>query len=190
LELPSLLRASGATVLYVTQDYKEAMAIGDRIAVLVDGRFEQIAKPSAIYRDPVSMGVARLFGDPTINLIPIKPRLGDSGVSCEIGGAPVTLGASHAASAGRSVLLGLRPETLQVTDAAGAGAFPVEVVAVTPLNEKTVLLLRTPEGQEIFASEAGVENEARQPGPAFAQFDPARALAFDETSGARIGGGA
>ena len=49
LELPSLLRASGSTVLYVTQDYKEAMAIGDRIAVLVDGRFAQIATPPAIY---------------------------------------------------------------------------------------------------------------------------------------------
>jgi multiple sugar transport system ATP-binding protein len=190
LELPSLLRASGATVLYVTQDYKEAMAIGDRIAVLLDGRFEQIAKPSAIYRDPTSMGVARLFGDPTINLIPIRPRAGDGGTLCEIGGATVALGASHAAAAGRAVLLGLRPEALQVTDAAGADGFPVEVIAVTPLNEKTVLLMRTPEGQEIFASEAGVENEARRPGPAFAHFDPARALAFDEASGTRIGGGA
>ena len=57
---------------------------------------------------------------------------------------------------------------------------------MTPLNEKTVLLMRTRDGQEIFASEAGVENEARQPGPAFARFDPARALLFDAASGARI----
>jgi multiple sugar transport system ATP-binding protein len=190
LELPSLLRASGATVLYVTQDYKEAMAIGDRIAVLLDGRFEQIGRPSAIYREPVSMGVARLFGDPTINLIPIRPRAGDGGATCEIGGATLALGPSHAATEGRSVLLGLRPEALSVIDAGAPGAFPVEVVAVTPLNEKTVLLMRMPDGQEIFASEAGVENEARQPGPAFARFDPARVLAFDEATGARIGGGA
>jgi multiple sugar transport system ATP-binding protein len=86
------------------------------------------------------------------------------------------------------VLLGLRPESLSVGDEAGPGAFPVEVMAVTPLNEKTVLLMRTREGQEIFASEAGVENEARRPGPAFARFDPARALAFDEASGQRIEG--
>jgi multiple sugar transport system ATP-binding protein len=190
LELPSLLRASGATVLYVTQDYKEAMAIGDRIAVLVDGRFEQIAKPAAIYREPASMSVARLFGDPTINLIPVKPRIGASGACCEIGGATVALGAWRLAAPGRRMLLGLRPETLSVTDDASAGGFPVDVIAVTPLNEKTVLLMRTPEGQEIFASEAGVENEARRPGPAYAHFDPARALAFDEASGARIGGGA
>jgi len=46
LELPSLLKASGSTVLYVTQDYKEAMALGDRIAVLSDRDFAQIARPA------------------------------------------------------------------------------------------------------------------------------------------------
>ena len=49
LELPSLLKASGSTVLYVTQDYKEAMALGDRIAVLSDRDFAQIARPAEIY---------------------------------------------------------------------------------------------------------------------------------------------
>ena len=187
LELPSLLRASGATVLYVTQDYKEAMAIGDRIAVLIDGRFEQVATPASIYRAPACVGVARLFGDPTINLIPVKPRSGDDGAICEISGATVPLGREHAQTSGRSVLIGLRPESLSVASAASDGGFPVDVVAVTPLNEKSVLLMRTRDGQEIFASEAGVENEAREPGPAFARFEPARALMFDEASGARIG---
>ena len=45
LELPRLLRQSGSTVLYVTQDYKEAMALADRIAVLVGGQFVQVAQP-------------------------------------------------------------------------------------------------------------------------------------------------
>ncbi len=49
LELPSLLKASGSTVLYVTQDYKEAMALGDRIAVLSDRDFAQVARPAEIY---------------------------------------------------------------------------------------------------------------------------------------------
>jgi multiple sugar transport system ATP-binding protein len=45
LELPPLLRQSGSTVLYVTQDYKEAMALADRIAVLIGGHFVQVAPP-------------------------------------------------------------------------------------------------------------------------------------------------
>ncbi len=188
LELPALLRASGATVLYVTQDYKEAMAIGDRIAVLIDGRFEQIAAPAAIYRGPASVGVARLFGDPTINLIPINPRSQGDGPVCEVGGTTVELGAAYSGAVGRAMLLGVRPENLCVVDQSGLGAFPVEVIAVTPLNEKSVLLMRTRDGREIFASEAGIENETRRPGPAYARFDLSRALVFDETSGARIEG--
>ena len=77
LELPALLNAAGSTVLYVTQDFKEAMALGDRIAVLLDGEIAQFDTPACIYAEPASIGVARLFGDPTLNLIEVEPRLVD-----------------------------------------------------------------------------------------------------------------
>ncbi len=186
LELPSLLKISGATVLYVTQDYKEAMALGDRIAVLIDGVFEQIASPAEIYRRPATVGVARLFGDPTINLLSGKPVASDSGPKFEVGGAPMPLPGGFAHTIGRPVTLGLRPETLTVETAQKPETFPVEIVAVTPLNEKTVLLMRTPDGHEIFAAESGLENDPRQPGPAFVRFDAAQALLFDEATGRRI----
>jgi len=182
LELPSLLKASGSTVLYVTQDYKEAMALGDRIAVLIDGGFAQIAAPSEIYRRPATLEVARLFGDPTINLIPGRP----DGGSFAIAGVAVPLGPTYASATGRACVLGLRPESLKLSSQAKPGAFPVEIIAVTPLNEKVVLLAHTPDGREIFIAEAGVEDERRAPGPAFAHFDPAEALLFDEASGQRI----
>ena len=88
LELPSLLKASGSTVLYVTQDYKEAMALGDRIAVLSDRDFAQIALPAEIYRTPATLNVASLFGDPTINLIPVEPVASSTGPKIGVG-APV-----------------------------------------------------------------------------------------------------
>lgn len=53
-KLPRPLAALGTTVVYVTQDYKEAMALGDRIAVLVDGRIEQIGTPGEIYLAPAT----------------------------------------------------------------------------------------------------------------------------------------
>ena len=73
LELPNLLRRGTAAVLYVTQDYREAMAIADRIAVLIDGRLAQVATPADIYAQPGSVAIARLFGDPTINLAEVSP---------------------------------------------------------------------------------------------------------------------
>jgi multiple sugar transport system ATP-binding protein len=186
LELPSLLKTSGATVLYVTQDYKEAMALGDRIAVLIEGVFEQIASPAEIYRRPATVGVARLFGDPTINLIHGKPVASDSGPRFEVGGAPMPLPVGYAHTVGQPIILGLRPETLAVEAAQRAGTFPVEIVAVTPLNEKTVLLMRTRDGQEIFLAESGLEDDARQHGPAYVSFDGSQALLFDEANGRRI----
>ena len=78
-ELPRVLRSSGATVVYVTQDYKEAMALGDRVAVLVDGAFRQVAAPHEIYDLPNSTCIARLFGDPPINLLPVRPTPGHAG---------------------------------------------------------------------------------------------------------------
>jgi len=186
LELPSLLKASGSAVLYVTQDYKEAMALGDRIAVLSDREFTQIARPAEIYGKPATISVARLFGDPTINLIPVAPLASPGGTQIGVGGASVSLPPGFAHLAGRACVLGLRAEHVTVEDRISPESFPVEVVAVTPLNEKTLLLLRTGDGREILASEAGASEASRRHGPAFARFDPKTALLFESDSGRRI----
>src|SRR5262247_1915946 len=118
LELPPLLRQSGSTVLYVTQDYKEAMALADRIAVLIGGQFVQVAPPDTIYRLPETVQVARLFGDPTINLIDITPQTAGNGVFATIGNTTVPIGELYRASVGRAALLGIRPESIRISAAA------------------------------------------------------------------------
>jgi multiple sugar transport system ATP-binding protein len=80
----------------------------------------------------------------------------------------------------------LRAEAIAVEDNNSPESFPVEVVAVTPLNEKTLLLLRADDGREILASEAGTDEALRRHGPAFARFDPRAALLFDSASGRRL----
>jgi len=57
---------------------------------------------------------------------------------------------------------------------------------VTPLNERTLLLLRTDDGREILASEAGTNEAPRRYGPAFARFDADAVLLFDPASGRRL----
>jgi multiple sugar transport system ATP-binding protein len=186
LELPSLLKASGSTVLYVTQDYKEAMALGDRIAVLSDRDFAQIARPAEIYRTPATLNVASLFGDPTINLMPVEPRASSAGPKIDIGGVELSLAPGYGHMAGKPCVLGLRAENIVVEDMGTPESFPVEVVAVTPLNERTLLLLRTDDGREILASEAGTNEAPRRHGAAFARFDAGAVLLFDPASGRRI----
>jgi multiple sugar transport system ATP-binding protein len=186
MELPALLKTSGSTVLYVTQDYKEAMALGDRIAVLLDGKFAQIATPAQVYREPASLGVARLFGDPTVNLIPATPALENGVPVFDAGGASIALPASYVHAAGRACVIGVRPESIAVSEASEPGGLPVEVVAVTPLNEKSVLLLRASDGRELLASESGEGELPRRHGPASARFDRDALLVFDAASGLRI----
>jgi multiple sugar transport system ATP-binding protein len=186
LELPALLRASGSTVLYVTQDYKEAMALGDRIAILIDGGFAQVATPAEVYTRPATLGVARLFGDPTINLLPVDLAPTPEGPAITLTNTRIILPRRYDHAVGRPCVLGLRPESLIVAGEPSGDSFPVEVVAVTPLNEKTVLLLRTADGHEILASEAGNEEAPRRHGPAHARFAGDQVLLFDATSGARV----
>jgi multiple sugar transport system ATP-binding protein len=186
LELPSLLKAAGSTVLYVTQDYKEAMALGDRIAVLSDRDFAQIARPAEIYRTPETLNVASLFGDPTINLMPVEPLASSGGLKIQIGGAALSVPVGYGHMAGKACVLGLRAENIVVEDTASPESVPVEVVAVTPLNERTLLLLRTDDGREILASEAGTNEAPRRHGTAFARFDADSVLLFDPASGRRI----
>lgn len=187
LELPRLLREFQSTTLYVTQDYKEAMALGDRIAVLLNGGFAQVATPEDIYRDPVNIEVAKLFGDPTINLIPSSIVSESGHIHIDLAGSRIALSADYGHAAGREIYAGIRPEAIGVSQTATEGALPVELIAVTPLNERVVMLLHLADGTEFFASspEDGAA-DSREHGPAFASIDSATLLIFDRESGQRI----
>jgi multiple sugar transport system ATP-binding protein len=189
LELPRVLREFEATVIYVTQDYKEAMALGDRIAVLIDGRFAQVAPPAAIYREPASMAIARLFGDPTINLYPCRPSADGDGLGIELFGSRFALPPACREAAGRDCLIGIRPEHLEVGMERAEGAVPVELDAVTPLNVRAVLLLKTEDGEEVLAScsEAEALRFPRGHRAVWARPAMETALLFDRESGERIG---
>jgi multiple sugar transport system ATP-binding protein len=188
LELPRLLADQGATVVYVTQDYKEAMALGDRIAVMGGGRIRQLGTPEDIYLRPAHVDIARLFGDPTINLLDVDPVRDGTGIQITLSDVRVSLPAIDAAAAGRPAIVGLRPEILRFVAAGTPGAIPVTVEAETPLNEKTVTLVRTLRGREILVSRPG-----GTPGPvegdAHIAVDGSKALLFDRASGERIGTG-
>jgi len=189
LELPRVFRKFGSTVLYVTQDYKEALALGNRIGVLLDGRFEQIDSPQAVYGNPVNRRVASLFGDPPINLFPIRASRGaDGAVTAAIGGHPLSLGAARDRLAGKECVLGVRPEDVALSFEPTGNGIPVELAAVTPFNVRTVTLLKTADATEILASRPEDHSLASARGHrrCWASIDLDRALFFDSRTGARL----
>ncbi|RVD71623.1 MAG: ABC transporter ATP-binding protein [Mesorhizobium sp.] len=186
LELPRLLHDRGATVVYVTQDYKEAMALGNRIAVMSQGVIRQLGTPEQIYREPANVEIARLFGDPTINLLDVKPARDAKGIYVGLSNVQVHLAGAYEAAVGRDCVIGLRPEALSFVGEATPGAVPVTVEAETPLNEKIVTLVRTVRGREILVSRpAGTPGQTE--GKAHIAVDSKSALLFDHASGERIG---
>ena len=182
LELPRLLETQGATVVYVTQDYKEAMALGDRIAVMSGKGISQIGTPEEIYLTPANTDIARLFGDPTINLLDVVPLMDKDGVFVQLSDVRVPLNAGYSAAVGKECVLGVRPEALSFADKNTKGAIPVTVEAETPLNEKIVTLARTLRQREILISRpAGTPAPAS--GKALISVNADHALLFDRGSG-------
>jgi len=110
-EIRRLQKLLGITVLYVTHDQEEALAISDRIAVMRAGRVEQIATPRAIYEHPLTPFVASFVG--TTNLLDGVIR-GHDGDAAEIAFAGTTMWANGVrGDAGDRVVLSLRPEALR-----------------------------------------------------------------------------
>lgn len=187
LELPTLLRRSSAAVLYVTQDYREAMAIADRIAVLVGGRLVQLARPEEVYARPASVAVARLFGDPSINLAEVAPQAGQGCPSAEIAGTRVRLDAMDLPANHGPCWLGVRPDDLLISRNPGDDAIPARVVAITPMHERAVLLLRFADGAEWLAALPPDAVSADADDAVFVRFAPQAALLFDRATGLRVG---
>jgi multiple sugar transport system ATP-binding protein len=112
-QIAALQRRLGTTTVYVTHDQVEAMTMGDRVAVLKDGVLQQVDTPRALYESPANAFVGTFIGSPAMNLV--SAPVVDGGVQVHGFTVPVERAILDQAS-GRQVLLGVRPEDLQVAD--------------------------------------------------------------------------
>ncbi len=108
-ELSSLHARLGATTVYVTHDQVEAMTLGQRVAVMRDGRILQVDTPQTLYRDPVNLYVAAFIGSPAMNLV--EANLDREAV--EFAGLRIALAPEHRPDRSGRVVLGVRPESFE-----------------------------------------------------------------------------
>jgi ABC-type sugar transport system ATPase subunit len=116
-QIAGLQRRLGITTVYVTHDQVEAMTMGHRVAVLRDGKLQQVDTPERLYDHPVNTFVAAFIGSPAITLIETEVREGVA----QVHGLPVPIDRGVAAQAGDRVVLGLRPESWRVVGAPDEG---------------------------------------------------------------------
>jgi multiple sugar transport system ATP-binding protein len=130
--LQELHHRLGTTTIYVTHDQVEAMTLGQRVAVMQDGRVQQADTPQRLYRRPANLFVAAFIGSPAMNLA--RGRLvGDRVV---VGELQIPLPARPPALGEDEVVLGVRPEAFRlVEEAAPGGGEPVIDVTVRVLED-------------------------------------------------------
>jgi len=105
-DIAGLQSRLGVTTVYVTHDQSEAMTLGNRVAVMHDGRLQQCDAPRVLYERPVNTFVAGFIGSPAMNLVPVPVTNG----SVSLGGVAIPV----PRTAGRTVVVGVRPESLEL----------------------------------------------------------------------------
>jgi multiple sugar transport system ATP-binding protein len=150
-ELVELHRTLAATFLYVTHDQVEAMTMGTRVAVLSEGRLQQVAPPQEVYDRPANTFVARFIGSPPMNLLPGALVVDGATRSVQVAAGTFALPSGPSAAGTTTavlakepttagdVLVGFRPEDVVLTTA-GQGSLRAKVRVVESLGyERHVL---------------------------------------------------
>jgi multiple sugar transport system ATP-binding protein len=149
-EIASLQDTLGVTTIYVTHDQVEAMTMGDRVAVMRKGELQQVAPPQELYERPVNIFVGGFIGSPAMNLVEATIERRNGNFVAKVGSQELTLDEQAVKAkpkleeyAGRQVVLGIRPESLE--DASLEPDIPED------RHIKGVVVLREPLGSEIVA---------------------------------------
>jgi len=156
-ELRDLQRRLGKTAVYVTHDQTEALALSDRIAVLSQGRIEQIGTPSEIYERPATAFVADFIGSSNLVKARVRGDGGDGDTAVETEHGLVLTIPRVADAAGATVTLLLRPERFRMAvasdgDGAFANRFTAHVRDVTYLGEDLHLRVLAAERQPLLVA--------------------------------------
>jgi spermidine/putrescine transport system ATP-binding protein len=179
LEHKRLQADVGITFVFVTHAQEEAMTMADRIAVMNDGRIEQLAAPSALYDEPTTDFVARFIGD----LSELEGTLaGDEVIVADGGRVPLGRRLTDVPN-GRQVRVGLRPEAAAVSRS--KGVLDATVVTAMVLGDRLQVVVRLGDGQELLIRQP---REAGSEALVGLQPDDAVALMFAAQAGLLLGG--
>jgi multiple sugar transport system ATP-binding protein len=208
-QLTLLHQRLGVTTVYVTHDQVEAMTLGQRVAVLRDGRLQQFDTPRALFRAPVNLFVAAFIGSPSMNLVSAVVASG----RVSFAGHSVALPPeSPLAAADRPVILGVRPTAFAPAGIAGWAQLGVTPAVVEELGDeryvffdldaprvdtdatRAALAARSSDDALLLSDDARARFTARLPAdlalpsgqPLTVSVDPRRLYFFDPDTGSTL----
>jgi multiple sugar transport system ATP-binding protein len=204
-QLAALHARLGTTTVYVTHDQVEAMTLGQRVAVMRDGRIQQVDTPQTLYRSPTNLFVAAFIGSPQMNLVEAVV----DGDRVEFGSYRIPLPARR--KPGRYVL-GIRPESFEdaafadpalptldvdvhVVEELGSDAHVIFTVDAPPVDTDEVRESREEDDatllladRAVFTARANPATAAEPGSPARLAVDPAGFYFFDPDTGENVTG--
>lgn len=147
IEFKEIHRKLGQTVIYVTHDQVEAMSMSDRIAVLHEGRFQQIGTPDQIYNTPANRFVAEFIGQPPMNILKADLFQENDCLGIDVGGIrfamPEIAQLGATATLPKRLAVGVRPEAVRVSSHQSSDTpHQAEIMWVEHLGSKSILDLR------------------------------------------------
>ena len=154
-ELQRLQEDLDVTTVYVTHDQTEAMTMGDRIAILNDGRLQQVSTPLECYHEPANQFVAGFLGEPSMNFFDV--RFDGSALVGDAFEYPVGPDVQRSLEGTTDLVLGIRPEDVELAErASNDHDFEAVVDVVEPMgDENTVHLRFDDDGQTLIATADG-----------------------------------
>jgi sn-glycerol 3-phosphate transport system ATP-binding protein len=161
IEIRRLHQRLNATSIFVTHDQIEAMTLADRLVVMNAGRIEQVGTPAEVYRRPSTRYVAGFIGSPAMNFFPARPMAADR----------IAFGANAALTLPRnrghlpessSIILGVRPEEIQIVPGGSEDSFAFDIEMVEELGAGRLLYGRLAETDCIVASPSATAVSAGQ----------------------------
>ncbi len=167
-EIILLRQKLDTTFIYVTHDQTEAMTLGDRIVIMKDGYIQQVGTPTEVFDMPKNLFVGEFIGAPKMNVMRteltrengkffVKPF----GVKLEVDGAKgEAMAAKHAPTG--EVILGVRPEHIQLTTAGAPGAIPCTVEVNEMMGSELHLHVVTEDGTRLIVRTPTVDLDAEQ----------------------------
>jgi multiple sugar transport system ATP-binding protein len=179
-DIAALQADFGITTVYVTHDQAEAMTLGHRVAVLHEGHLQQCGPPRELYERPVNVFVAGFIGSPAMNLCTVPV----AGGTVSFGGVEVPLPRGISANGRTQLVLGVRPEAL---DLASDGV-AAKVDVVEDVGADAFVFCSTEIGGQAtkLVARTDVRNAPKQGEQVLLRPRADDALLFDPTSGERL----
>lgn len=159
-ELQKIQDELGVTTIYVTHDQKEAMTMGDKVAILNDGRLQQVGPPDRVYRRPANLFVANFLGNPSMNTFEVDIAADRDGITCRYDGRDIAQMPSEQVDVPRDAVLGIRPEDIVFHADPEQGAVEATVVVNEYQGNDSFLTLSIDDRQFTVVVPASVQSKA------------------------------